>query len=246
MKIKLLVLVIVSSVELYSQTATEIVKKSDELFRGKESYAEMTMTVVTQQWTRRIGMKVWSLEPDYALVYITEPARDKGTVTLKRKTEVWNWLPSIQRVIKIPPSMMLQSWMGSDFTNDDLVKQSSLVEDYTHTIIGVDTIGTTLCWKIASEPKTEAAVVWGRLLLWIAKDGYQQLKIEFYDEKNTLIRTFTGSNLKRFDGKLLPSYWEMVPAQEQGKKTILEYHKFTFKVSLTPSFFTEKTMKTIR
>lgn len=229
-----------------AQNAYDIVKKSDELFRGKQSYAEITMTIITPRWRRSIGMKVWSLEPDYALVYVTEPAKDKGTVTLKRKNEVWNWLPSIQRVIKIPPSMMLQSWMGSDFTNDDLVKQSSLVEDYTHTLVGEETINDMKCWKIQSLPKPEAAVVWGKLLLWISQSGYQQVKAEFYDEDGNLSRTFLGSNLQQFDGKWLLSRWEMIPESEKGKKTILEYHTLTFSVSLNPSFFSEKNMKTIR
>jgi outer membrane lipoprotein-sorting protein len=108
-------------VNALSQDATEIVKKADELMRANSSYSEIMMIIVKPDWSREMGMKVWALEPDYSMIYITEPARDKGTVTLKRKTEVWNWLPSAQKVIKIPPSMMLQSWMGSDFTNDDLV-----------------------------------------------------------------------------------------------------------------------------
>ncbi len=90
----------------YAQDATEIVKKADELMRAKSSYTEITMNIVKPDWSREMGMKVWALEPDYSMIYITEPARDKGTVTLKRKTEVWNWLPSAQKVIKIPPSMM--------------------------------------------------------------------------------------------------------------------------------------------
>lgn len=230
----------------FTQSAFEIVKKSDELFRGKQTYGEISMTVVNPNWTRTVKMKIWSLEPDYALVYVSDPPRDKGTVTLKRKNEVWNWLPSIQRVMKIPPSMMLQSWMGSDFTNDDLVKQSSLINDYEHRLVGEEKINDTLCWKIEAVPKADAAVVWGKLILWITKSGFQQLRIEFYDEDGHLKRTFIGSNMKNFDGRLLPATWEMIPEGENGKKTILEYHHLTFNVSLSTSFFTEKNMRTMR
>src|SRR5574338_757729 len=103
-----------------------------------------------------MSMKICTLEPDYSLIYITEPARDKGTVTLKRKNEVWNWLPSAQKVIKIPPSMMLQSWMGSDFTNDDLVRQSSIVKDYTHKLIGEEQVDKYPCYKIELIPLENA------------------------------------------------------------------------------------------
>lgn len=115
-----------------AQDVAAIMRKADELMRGKSSYAQITMTIQKPGWHRTMAMKAWSLEPDFSLAYVSEPARDRGTVTLKRGKEVWNWVPSVQKVIKIPPSMMLQSWMGSDFTNDDLVRASSIVKDYTH------------------------------------------------------------------------------------------------------------------
>ncbi|MEJ2103765.1 MAG: outer membrane lipoprotein-sorting protein [Ignavibacteriaceae bacterium] len=118
-------------VNIYSQDATEIVKKADQLMRANSSYSEITMKIVKPDWSREMSMKVWALEPDYALIYITAPARDKGTVTLKRKTEVWNWLPSAQKVIKIPPSMMLQSWMGSDFTKVKIQLTEWIVTKFT-------------------------------------------------------------------------------------------------------------------
>ena len=142
----------------YAQDAKEIVAKANELIRANSSYAELSMTIVKPTWSRAMTMKVWSLEPDYALILITEPAKDRGTVTLKRKKEVWNWIPTVNRVIKLPPSMMMQSWMGSDFTNDDLVRQSSIVEDYTHSIVGEEEIDGYDCYKIELIPKPEAGV----------------------------------------------------------------------------------------
>ena len=117
-----------------------------------------SLRVVKTDWSREVSMKSWTLEPDFALILITAPAKDKGTVTLKRHHEVWNWVPSIQRVIKIPPSMMLQPWMGSDFTNDDLVRESSIIEDYTQTLIGSDSISGYDCYKIRLIPNPDAAM----------------------------------------------------------------------------------------
>jgi outer membrane lipoprotein-sorting protein len=144
----------------FAQDAKEIVQKSNDLIRATSSYAEVKMKVIKPDWQREMTMKMWSLEPDYSLVLMTAPAKDTGTVTLKRKLEVWNWIPSVNRTIKIPPSMMLQSWMGSDFTNDDLVKQSSIVEDYTHEIIGEETLEGYECYVLKLTPKPDATVVW--------------------------------------------------------------------------------------
>ena len=183
-----------------AETARDIVKKADELIRSKSSYSVVEMTIVKPGWSRTMSMKLWALEPDYALIYVSSPARDKGTVTLKRKNEVWNWLPSVQRVIKIPPSMMLQSWMGSDFTNDDLVRESSVVNDYTHSLIGEETMNGYKCHKIKMTPKPEAGVVWGKIIVWISKDRYLQTKADYYSEDGKKVKTFTGS-MERKNGR---------------------------------------------
>lgn len=119
-----------------SLTAKEIIKKADDKGRGLTSRSEMTMTIVRPGWSRSISMKMWSKGTEYALIYITAPAKEKGQVFLKRENDMWNWIPSIERIVKIPPSMMMQSWMGSDFTNDDLVKESSIVKDYDQKLQG--------------------------------------------------------------------------------------------------------------
>ncbi len=230
----------------HSQDAKEIVRKSDELIKSKSSYAEVTMTVVKTDWSRTIGMKMWALEPDYAIIYITEPARDKGSVTLKRKKEVWNWIPAAQKVIKIPPSMMLQSWMGSDFTNDDLVKESSVVNDYTHTIVGEENFNGYDCYKIVSVPKPDAGVVWGKLLIWVAKNEYFQLKVEFFDEDDFIVKTYLGDDIKEMGGRIIPTYWEMIPMDKPGEKTVFIYNKIEFNFNVDESFFSERNMKRVR
>ena len=244
--LQFLILLMLSASVLFAEDAREIVKKANDLMRGTHLYTEMSMTIIKPQWTRTIALKAWSLEPDYALMYVTEPARDKGSVTLKRKNEVWNWVPSIQRIIKIPPSMMLQSWMGSDFTNDDLVRQSSIIDDYTHSIAGEETYEEVACWKIQLIPKPEAGVVWGKILLWISKKGYLELKTEYYDEDGILAKSFLGSAIKSYDGRSLPSHWEMIPANKKGERTVLDYQQMKFSLNLDPSFFSEQNMKRVR
>ncbi len=228
---------------LADQKATAIVQKSNDLMRGKSSYSEATLTIIKPRWSRTMGMKIWALEPDYALILITKPARDKGTVTLKRKREVWNWIPSIRRLIKIPPSMMLQPWMGSDFTNDDLVRESSIVQDYTHTIIGSDTVESYACYKIRFDPKPNAGVVWGKIIASISKKKYLFLKAEYYDEDGLLVKTMLGSKVKRLGGRLLPSRMEIIPHNKPKQKTIFEYQKIVFNLKLNPSFFSKQNMK---
>lgn len=239
-------LILVISINGYALTAKEIVEKANELMRGKSTYSEVTMTVVKPDWTRKISMKIWALEPDYALVLITAPARDKGTVTLKRKNEIWNWIPSVRRIIKIPPSMMLQPWMGSDFTNDDLVRESSVVEDYEHSLLGEEKFSGYDCYKIQLLPKPEAGVVWGKIIMWVTKNGFMELKSEFYDEDGVLVKKMVGSKIKKMGGRTIPTHWEMIPVDKPGQKTVFEYHTIRFNVKIKPSFFSLQNMKRVR
>lgn len=234
------------SVEAEALDAREIVDRADKHFRGKTSAAEMTMKIVKPDWEREFSMKSWSKGRDYSLILITAPARDKGTTFLMRKTEVWNWIPSIERVIKIPPSMMMQSWMGSDFTNDDLVKESSIVEDYTHEIVGDSTIEGRDCHIIALIPKPEAPVVWGKLLLWISKDDYLQVRIEYYDEDEELMNIMKLSEIKMMGGRPIPTLMEMIPLGKPNQKTVLKYHSAEFDKPIEDSFFSERNMKRVR
>lgn len=249
-RIRLRVLAVIAALlspaSLSAQNARDIVRKANDLMHGLSTYSEISMTILKPEWSRTMTMKVWALEPDYSLVYITAPARDRGSVTLKRKQEVWSWLPAVQRIIKIPPSMMLQSWMGSDFTNDDLVRQSSIIDDYSHAIAGEETVEGRRCWKIELIPKPSAGVVWGKLLMWISQSGYLNLRTDYYDEDAQLVKSFVGSQIKVFDGRSLPAHWEMIPINEPGKKTIIQYNELRFNVRLDQSYFSEENMKRVR
>ncbi len=228
------------------QSAKDIVAKANDILHGKSSTATSTMTVVKPEWTRQMTTRLWMLEPDYSMILITEPAKDRGTVTLKRRNEIWNWIPTIQRIIKIPPSMMMQPWMGSDFTNDDLVRESSIVKDYTQTMIGEETVAGYDCYKIKLLPKPEAGVVWGKVVMWISKKGYLELKTAYYDEDGKLVKYMTGSEVKTLGGRVLPSHWEMIPVDRPGEKTVMDYTSMEFDVGVEPSFFSEQNMKRVR
>lgn len=229
-----------------SLTARGIIKQADERMRGNSSYAELTMEIIRPEWKRTMSMKSWAKGTDYALVYIVSPVKDKGTVSLKIGNEMWNWLPTIERSIKVSPSMMMQSWMGSDFTNDDLIRQSSIVQDYNHTLLGDEKFQNSHCYKVELIPKPDAPVVWGKIVTWIAKENYNQLKAEYYDEDGSLINTMTGYDLKTLDGRLLPTRWEMVPAGKPGNKTVMTYNKIDFNVGLDDSFFSKQNMNRVR
>lgn len=231
----------------WAQNPTEIIQKAEQKLKGvQSSQAEMTMTIVRPTWKREMSLKSWSKGNDYAMILVTAPARDKGSANLKVKKEVWSWMPSIDRTIKLPPSMMSQSWMGSDFTNDDLVRENTLSEDYDHELLGEESIDGRACYKIKLTPKADAAVVWGKILMWIGKKEYLQLKSEFYDEDDFLINVMKGSNIKELGGKVLTTRMEMIPVEDEGHKTIMEYHRIEFDKAISERFFTVQNMKRVR
>ena len=226
--------------------ATAIIKKSEENFRGISSRGELDLQIVRPDWSRTISMKSWTKGDDYSLMVITGPKRDKGMAFLKREKEIWNWQPTIERVIKLPPSMMMQSWMGSDFTNDDLVRQSSIVTDYEHVMKGSETVEGRDCHVIELTPKEDAAVVWGKVVMWVDKSDYIQMKVEFYDEDDYLVNTMFAFDVVEKGGRMIPSRMEIIPAEDDGKKTVLVYKSLSFDVPIEDSFFSVQNMKRVK
>jgi len=230
-----------------AQNATEIVKKADEKWNGeKSSHSEMTMKVIRPTWERTIEFKSWTLGRDYALTLIISPPKEKGQTFLKRETEMWNWMPTINRMIKLPPSMMSDGWMGSDYTNDDILKESSMVVDYTHKITGSETIDGWKCWEIEMTPKEDAAVVWGKVIRWINKDEYMMMKSEYYDEYGDLAKSEFASEVKMMDNRKIPSRIEIIPANKKNQKTIVIINKIRFNIDINESFFSQQNMKRVR
>ncbi len=235
-----------TAIKAQELSATDIVKKADDNRQGKSLYSEIKMTIVRPTWTREVGFKSWSKGDDYSLVLITSPAKDKGQAFLKRKKDLWNWQPSIDRMIKMSSSVMGQSWMGSDFTNDDLVKQSSIVNDYNHTLEKTEQVREFDCYKIIMIPKEDAAVVWGKVIVWISKQDFVEIKSEFYDEQKVLINTINGFDIKQYGSRKQPSRIEVVPAEKPNQKTVMTVIVNDFDKPIDESFFSQQNMKAVR
>jgi outer membrane lipoprotein-sorting protein len=229
------------------QNATEIIKKADDKWNGeKSSESQMTMTIVRPTWERTIEFKSWTKGQDNALTLITAPAKEKGQAFLKRGTEMWNWMPSISRMIKLPPSMMADGWMGSDYTNDDILKESSIVVDFSHKIIGEEKIEGWNCWKIELIPHEEAAVVWGKIVKWISKEEFIQMKSEYFDEDGYLVKTELSHDVKVMDGRRIPTRIEIIPEDKKSQKTIVVVNSIKFNTPIEESFFSQQNMKRVR
>jgi outer membrane lipoprotein-sorting protein len=229
------------------QDAKEIVRQAEEKWQGeKTNYSEMTMTIVRPKYQRSVEFKSWSERDKSSMTLITAPAKEKGQTFLKSGNNMWSWNPSIQRLIKMPPSMLSQGWMGSDFSNDDVLKESSLVKDFTHKLMGKEIINTTSCYKIELRPLANANVVWGKIMIWISEKEFLELKVEYYDSDNILVKTHLASKIQSFDGRQLPSVLEIIPADEPGNKTIVTIKSMKFNISMAADFFSQQNMKKIQ
>jgi outer membrane lipoprotein-sorting protein len=243
----ILLLMLVLNANAQNQlTATEIITKADEKVRGKTNHTVIDMEIIRPTWKRSISMKAWGRGLDYSMTYITAPAKEKGQVFMKRKTEMWNWMPTIGRMIKIPASMMSQGWMGSDYTNDDILKESSMIVDYEHKLDKEETIEGFDCYKIQMSPNAEAAVIWSKVYKWVTKDEFIQIKSEYYDEDDDLVKSDFAYEFKKMDGRLIPTRIEIVPADDSGKKTVLYIKEIQFDIDLPESYFSQQNMKRIR
>lgn len=231
---------------LFAQNATEIIRQADQKMRGNTSQAELIIKTIRPSWSRDMTVRTWMKGNDLAMIRILSPVKERGIVFLKRKKEVWNWLPSLERSIKLPPSMMSQSWMGTDFTNDDLVKESSIVNDYSHSFLKDTIIAGDLCYKILCIPKPNTAVVWGKLVVCIDKENLVERYTEFYDEESVLINLMYASELKMMDGRFIPTRIQMVPMDKKGHKTEIIYHSIFFDKEIKDDFFSIDQMKRLQ
>lgn len=230
----------------FGQEAKDIVKKADDKAKGKTSIATITIQTIRSNWTREMSVKAWTKGKDLTLILVLAPAKEKGVVFLKRKKEVWNWIPSIERNIKMPPSMMSQSWMGTDFTNDDLVKEASIIEDYTHSFLEDSIIDGRECYKIQLLPKPKSAVVWGKIIMCIDKKDFIMLYVEYFDEEEKLVNVMHCSGIKLLGGKILASKMEMTPVNKKGNKTVLLYNSISFDNPLEDSFFSTQNLTKVK
>lgn len=228
-----------------AQDAQALVEDSFNYMRGKTSMSIVKMTIHRPDWERVVTIKAWTKGQSDSIFWITAPPKDKGNGTLKKKREMWMYNPKVNRVIKIPPSMMSQAWMGSDFSNDDLSKTESLIDDYSHQIIGTETHEGKKVYLIESMPKPEAPVVWGMQRLKIRED-HIFLRQEFYDEDLKPVKAMNAFQIQELGGKLFPRVWRMQKADAKDEYTVLEYNELTFDQDLPDRLFTLSSLKTPR
>ena len=226
-----------------AQSAREIIDRVDRLMRGESSLARFTMDIRTENWDRSLTLRAWSLGTEHALIRVETPQKEAGTATLRAEQEVWNYLPRVDRTIKVPSSMMMGSWMGSHFTNDDLVKESRLVDDYEIEIEyegprdGVDV------WEFLLVPLPEAPVVWGKIRYQVMKEDLLPTWARYYDESDELIRTMTFSEYRVMDSRLVPTVMTVEPADKPDETTVVRYHELEFDTGLDEDFFSLRNLR---
>jgi outer membrane lipoprotein-sorting protein len=218
----------------------ELVDKANKALRGDSSRGRLVMTIENPDWKRSIEVEGWNKDRTFAFIVIRAPAKERGETTLRRKNEMWVWLPKVERVIKIPPTMMHSSWQGSDFTYEDIVKADSIVKDYTHKLLSTKKEEGRTVYHIEAMPKPDAPVVWGKVVTDVALYDDQSvvpLNELDYSERGELIRTITLSDIKMLGGRRVPARLECVPAQKKGQKTTLQYKELEFDLPLADDFF---------
>ncbi len=221
----------------------ELMDHIDKLWRGDTSQTTMSMTVKTRRYERTMSMEAWSRGKEYSLIIIREPIKDRGIATLKVAENIWNYLPKINRVTKVPASMMSGSWMGSHFTNDDLVKDSTFIDDYDSSITFEGEHDGLLVYEVTSIPKPDAAVVWGKVVMIIRQDNYAPIIASYFDEEGMQVRTMTFDQIAEVDGRAIPMRMTLIPEDKPGESTVVVYDDIAFGMALDEEFFSLRNLK---
>jgi outer membrane lipoprotein-sorting protein len=203
---------------------------------------QFDMHIVTPRWERTLSLRIWMDRPKRSFVRVLAPAKEAGIGSLRIGNEMWNYLPAVERTIKIPPSMMLQPWMGSDFTNDDLVKQSSAIDDYVQKVLGQETVEGVQIWRVEAVPKPAAAVVWGRIVYWVRRD-FVPVRQEYFSDRGDLVRVMTFSDVRRVGGRTIPARWEMKPLGKPGNSTTIVVKDAAYDVAVDDEVFTQRNLQ---
>ncbi len=228
---------------MQGMTAREILDRVDDLWRGGSSHSRMTMSVRTKHWARELTLEAWTEGKEKSLIRILAPRKERGTATLKVGGDIWNYLPKVKRVIKLPSSMMGDAWMGSHFTNDDLVKDSRMADDYRYEISFRGKRDGTEVVEVVCTPRPEAAVVWGKILVRMRVSDLMPLRMEYFDEDMKPARAMAFSDFREMGGRTLPAVVVIVPADKPKEETRLVYHEIGFDVPLEKGFFSLRNLQ---
>ena len=227
-------------------TAVDLVERMDTIIRGNDSsVGTMTMTVKKKRWrkARTIEMKFWEIKRKgdkigKSYILITSPIDEEGKGFLKLGNEMWSYFPDVNATTKIPPSMMLQNWMGSDFTNDDLVRESSIVLDYDHRVLKREQKDGFTLVTIELIPKPEAPVTWGKIIVVVRESDAMPTLQKYYNEKGELVRVMKFEDIREMDGRVLPTKWILLPKDKPGDSTVIIMDDMRFDVKIDPAVFT--------
>jgi len=236
---RLLITLITLTLFSFADEAADIIKRLDNNMRGEDVYMKLSMVVKSSRTKRTIKMENWSKGDKKSFVKITYPPKDRGITFLSLNNQMWQYVPKIERTIKIPPSMMLQGWMGSDITNDDMVKQSSIVDDYTYRIIAKKSNIRTL----ELIPKPNAPVVWGKIVINIDIRTYTPTKDIFYDEDGKKVREFLYKKVKKFGKYYIPTVWTVKPINKRSNYTQIILEDVQYDTKFSDRYFQKSALK---
>lgn len=222
--------------------ALVLVQKAFDYWRGLSSYSEFSMTIHRPDFERTMILRGWTKGRSDGLFYVLQPPKDMGNGSLKKGRQMWSYNPKINRAIKLPPSMMSQSWMGSDFSNDDLAKSDSILDDYDHAVVEREMVDGHQVFTVESIAKEDAPVVWGKQILRV-RDDFILLSEQFFDEDMELVKEMTAEDLVEFSGRVFPKIWTMRRVDERDRFTRLEYHILEFDIDIEDRLFTLASLK---
>ena len=233
--------------------AREVAEGAENSLRSDRTYVAMSMTVTSPRLARprTLEIRSWEDRPEKrSFIRIDAPSKDAGTGFLKLHPNLWMYIPRVERTVRIPPSMMLQSWMGSDFSNDDLVRESSALDDYDHTLLGVDNALEDLpgrsAYVLEYIPHEDAPVVWGKMLSWVDREQMTPLRVDYYDEGGELVRTIRYSDLRVVGGRHVPHRWALTPLDKPGHKTVIQLESIQFDADFGAKLFTTQNLRSGR
>jgi len=223
--------------------ARELLEGTDDMYRGESSVSTMTMTVQTERWTRSISMKIWTQGEERSLIQILSPPKEAGMATLKVEDNIWNYLPKVDRTMKVPASMMSGAWMGSHFTNDDLVKESRMADDYTYSVTDEPSTNPDGLYVVECTPRPDAPVVWGKVVVKVRGSDRIPTEITYWDEKGELARTMLFEEIQVMAGRSIPTRMKLIPADKPDEYTEMVYDSIEFDADVPDSTFTLQALK---
>ncbi|PIV98899.1 MAG: outer membrane lipoprotein-sorting protein [Deltaproteobacteria bacterium CG17_big_fil_post_rev_8_21_14_2_50_63_7] len=218
-----------------------VTQNLDDLFRSKASHGELKMDIVTANWSRTLEMEMWTKGEDFALIVIRSPAKEAGTATLRTDEGLWNYAPRADRMMRVPTGMLSDGWMGSHFTNDDMMRESSWEDDYD-TVLSWEKEGDTTYLVATSTPKPDAPVVYTKVVQWMTEKDWIPVRAMYYDGEE-LVRTMTFDDIKEMGGRRIPTLMTIIPADAPDEKTQFSYVTIEFDIALDDDLFTARGLR---